>query len=76
MARMSNSEFNDAKRYIQDEYRYSSGSKESYIGFLKRIISKYDDGYECAKQLDEWNSKWTIFGKELQNIEERITFLS
>lgn len=65
MSKMSNSEFERAKRTIQDEYRYGNGSKDSYIKFLKSIIHAYDDGYECAKRLDSWNSKWTIFGKEL-----------
>ena len=63
MSRMSNSEFESAKREIQDTYRYGSGSKESYINYIKRIIDRYDDGYECAKQLDAWNDKWTVFGK-------------
>lgn len=65
MSKMSNSEYNEAKKYIQDMYRYGSGSKESYIQYMKSIINKYDDGYECAKQLDEWNDKWTVFGKDL-----------
>lgn len=65
MAKMSNRDYEEAKKYIQDEFRWGSGSKESYISYLKGIIANYDDGYECAKQLDEYNSKWTVFGKEL-----------
>jgi len=65
MANMSNSEFEREKKFVQDTYRYGNGTKDSYISYLKRIISSYDDGYECAKLLDAYNGKWTVFGKEL-----------
>lgn len=65
MANMSNREFQDAERYIQDNFRYGNGSVDDYVSYLKRIISSYSDGYDCAKRLDRWNSKWTVFGKYL-----------
>lgn len=60
--KMSNYEFEKAKKYIMDVYRYGNGTKESYINYLQSIITRYDDGYECAKRLDAYNSKWTVFG--------------
>ncbi len=61
MAKMTDSEFKEAKRYIEDVFRYGKGTKEQYISFIKGIIAKYDDGLECAKRLDTANDKWTIF---------------
>lgn len=60
MAKMSNREFEDAKSFIMDRFRYGSGSKDEYIAYISRIIRLYDDGLECAKQLDKYQDKWTV----------------
>lgn len=60
MSRMSNSEYNEAKRVIQDTWHYGSGSKESYIQYIRGIIASYDDGAECAKQLDHYQTRYNI----------------
>lgn len=61
MAKMSNREYEDAKRYIQERFRYGNGTKEEYIAYISRIEYSYDDGRECARMLDKYQDKWTIF---------------
>lgn len=65
MSKMSGREFENAKKYIEDEFRYGNGSKEAYVSFLRGIISEYDDGYECAIELDKYNSRWSVIGSEI-----------
>ncbi len=66
MSRMSNNDYNDAKRHIQDRFQYGSGSKDEYVSYLKNIINSYDDGYECAKDLDHYQTNWSVFGYEIR----------
>lgn len=58
--KMSQSQYDEAKRYIQDRWQYGSGDKDSYIRFIRDIIYSYDDGAECARMLDKYQTKWNI----------------
>lgn len=60
MSKMSNSEYNDYKRLIQDRFQYGSGTKEELQRLYDMIIGRYDDGAECLKMLDKYQTKWTM----------------
>ena len=61
MSKMSGSEYDDYKKIIQDRFQYGSGTKEELQRLYDMIISRYDDGSECLKTLDKYQTKWTMY---------------
>lgn len=61
MARMSSSEYDHAKKFITEYFNYGRGSKAEYESYMARIERPYDDGRECARRLDEYQSKYKIY---------------
>lgn len=58
MAKMSQSEYNEYRKLVEDIAHH--GTKEELQRLYDEIYRNYDDGSWCCKMLDDYQTNWTM----------------